>query len=124
MDREQPLSFPALEPRLQEIKEGGSQVLTGSSGERGFGGLHGGKEGCIAYNQEGDTGGCTERWNQGPGETEDRAGLRKERTRNRLRKGGLQRDRDGHQNTLSPVWAAEPSWVQGHLIRVRTGLQG
>lgn len=47
MEREQPVSFPALEPRLQRMKEGGSQVPTGSSGERGFGGLHGGKEGWI-----------------------------------------------------------------------------
>lgn len=54
------------------------------------------KKGVFAYNQEGDTGGCTERWNQCPGETKDRAGLRKKRTRNRLRKGGLQLDRDGH----------------------------
>lgn len=34
------------------------------------------KKGGFAYNQEGDTGGCTERWNQCPAENEDRAGRR------------------------------------------------
>lgn len=47
LNHEQPLSLPGLEPRQPETKEGGSQVPTGGSGERGFADLHGDTGGCL-----------------------------------------------------------------------------
>ena len=80
----------------------------------------------FVRHQEADAGGQHARRDgtSAQGRLSKASGRGTRRAGNGLRKGSLRLDTAGRCSILSRVWTAKPSWVHGHLIRLRAGLQG